>query len=147
MEISTNICKIAEFKDAIYFDASCSCQSNDHIQTLIVGVDEELRDITLQIYSKVLTPMMTSSDSRFELWEAMQEADYFKIAFYKAKLIAEHFLSRVKFTFNIWTKGRIEVENEFIFRNEKAIDDYIFALTSAKEQLKKELKNGTNPER
>lgn len=143
MEISTNICKTAEFKDAIYFDAACSCHCADHIQTLIVEVDEELHDVKLQIYSKVLTPMMTSTDSRVELWEAMKEADYFKIAFYKAKLLAEHFMSRVKFTFNIWAKGRIEVENEFIFRNEKAIDDYIFALTSAKEQLKKEIKNGT----
>ena len=51
---------------------------------------------------------------------------------------------------NIWLKGYVEVENQFMFRNEQAIDDYVNAILSAKTKIK-ENQNGrdkgtTSPE-
>ena len=135
--ISNNICKTGEFNDAIFYEAICSCQADNHTQTLIVEVDEDLPEqVNLQIYSKVITSQFTSWDSRYEFHEAMRDGDYFKIGYYKAKLFIEHIAARLRFTRDIWFKGYIQVENQFIFRNEAAINDYIEAINQAKTKIK-----------
>lgn len=150
MNVSTNICKTGEFKDAIFYEAICSCQATNHNQTLIVEYDPEVRDVNLQIYSRVLTPQWTSWDSRYEYQEALGNGDFYGMAYYKFKLIVEHIFAKLKFTMNIWLKGYVEVENQFMFRNEQAIDDYVNAILSAKTKIK-ENQNGrdkgtTSPE-
>lgn len=136
MTISTNICKTGEFTDAIFYEALCACQADNHTQQLIVEFDPEVDDVNVQIYSKVLTPMWTSWDTRYELQEAMANLDFYAMAYYKAKLIIEHIAAKLRFTANIWLKGYIEVENQFMFRNEAAINDYILAISTAKDKLK-----------
>ena len=134
--ISDNICRTAEFDDAIYYEAICSCQADHHSQTLIVEFDPEIDDVNLQVYSKIITQQFTSWNSRWEYQEALSNGDYFKIGYYKAKLLLEHIAARIRFTYNIWVKGYIEAENQFIFRNEKSIDAYIEAISSAKTKIK-----------
>lgn len=135
MEISSNICKVGEFTDAIYYDAICSCMADSHNQTLIVEHDKEHDSVNLSVYSKVLTPAWTTFETRDGLSEAMKEGNYQKTAYYRAKLALENIFIKLKFTFTLWSKGYIEVENQFVFRNEKAIEDYVFALTVAKEKM------------
>ena len=134
--ISDNICRVAEFNDAIYYEAICSCQAANHNQTLIVEFNPELNDLNLQVYSKIITQQFTSWDSRWEYQEALSNGDYFKIGYYKAKLLLEHIIARIRFTYDIWVKGYIDAENQFIFRNEKSIDAYIEAINSAKTKIK-----------
>lgn len=134
--ISDNICRTAEFNDSIFYEAICSCHADNHNQTLIVEFDPEVNDVNLSIYSKVITQQFTSWNSRCEYNEAMSNGDYFKIGYYKAKLLIEHIAARIRFTYNIWVKGYIEAENHFIFRNEKSIDAYLEAINSAKIKIK-----------
>lgn len=141
--ITNNICKVAEFKDSVFYKAICSCGGDHHDQTLIIEANNEYNQVSLQIYSKVITSQFTSSDSQYEYYEAMKEGDYVKMAFYKAKLLAEHIIARIRFTRDIWFRGFVEVENEFTFRNNAAIDDYVKAIQIAKNKIK-ENQNGTN---
>lgn len=144
--ISNNICKVAEFKDSIFYEAICSCQADNHNQTLIVEADEEAHgQVSLAIYSKVITSQFTSWDSRYEYSEAMQNGDYFKMAYYKAKLLIEHIAARIRFTRDIWFKGYVQVENQFIFRNSDSINDYVEAILQAKTKIKENKNEGTKP--
>lgn len=144
--ISNNICKVAEFKDSIFYEAICSCQADNHTQTLIVEADEGIAgQVNLAIYSKVITSQFTSWDSRYEYSEAMQNGDYFKMAYYKAKLLIEHIAARIRFTRDIWFKGYVQVENQFIFRNSDSINDYVEAILQAKTKIKENKNEGTKP--
>ena len=134
--ISDNICRTAEFDDSIFYEAICSCQADHHKQAIIVEFEPELNDISLSIYSKIITEQFTTWDSRWEYQEALSNGDYFKIGYYKAKLLIEHIAARIRFTYNIWTKGYVKAENHFIFRNEKSIDAYLEAISSAKTKIK-----------
>ena len=137
---TNNICKVAEFKDAVFYEAICSCMADNHNQSLIVEADEDVGDqVNLQIYSKVITSQFTTWDSRYEYSEAMQNGDYFKIGYYKAKLLIEHIAARIRFTRDIWFKGYIQVENQFIFRNDAAIDDYVQAIQTAKTKIQESI--------
>lgn len=124
----------------IMYEAVCSCLADDHSQTLIVEVDEDGHDINVQIYSKIITEQFTSWNSRYEYQEAMSEGNYFKLGYYKAKLLIEHISARIRFTWDIWVNGYVRAENQFIFRNEAAIDDYVEAITIAKNKMK-EIRN------
>ena len=147
--ISDNICRTAEFDDAIYYEAVCSCQADHHKQTLIVEFNPELNNVNLQVYSKIITQQFTSWNSRWEYQEALSNGDYLKIGYYKAKLLLEHIAARIRFTYDIWVKGYIEAENQFIFRNENSVDAYIEAISSAKLKIKenKNVRRKSNPKR
>lgn len=148
MEISTNICKVAEFDDAVFYDAVCSCGSDHHSQTLEVEVDQTLADgnpchaeISLKIYGKLTTAEFVDFSARYDFSEAAQNGDYFMMAVHRLRIILSTIKAKLKFTKNVWFDGYVQAENVFTFRNEKALDDYVAALTQAKEKLKG-VKNG-----
>lgn len=139
---SNNICKIGEFSDMVFYDAICACHSDNHKQTLILEVDTETNDVSLKISSKILTNQFTDWFTRESYHEALKNANYYKIAFFKAKLIYETIKIKTKFTFNLWFNGYVEAENDFMFRNEKAIDDYVDAIIESANKLKGTKSNG-----
>lgn len=143
--ISTNICKIAEFKDSVYYDAICSCGSDHHRQTLTVEVDSFIADgemhhpeVTLQLDSKITTSEFVSFDARYDFEEAAKAGNYLGMAFHRVRILISNFAIKLRFTKDLWLNGYISAGNVFTFKNEAAIDDYIAAITQAKEKLKKE---------
>lgn len=144
-QISTNICKIAEFEDSIYYDAICSCGSDQHRQTLTVEVDSFIVDgeihnpeVSLQLDSKIATNEFVSFDARYDFEEAAKVGNYFGMAFHRVRILISSFAIKLKFTKDLWLNGYITAGNVFTFKNEAAIDDYIAAIIQAKEKLKKE---------
>lgn len=118
---SNNICKVAEFDDAVFYKATCSCQSDDHTQTLVLEHDPEMCDITLSIYSEVYS---NNFWKYYDTWFA-------RIGYW----FVDKWI-RVKFATFMLFHGYIKVENSFIFRNEAAVVDYIQALTDGLEKVR-----------
>ena len=147
-EISSNICKVAEFEDSVFYDAVCSCGADHHIQTLEVEVDQTLIDdkasyaeVALKIYGKLTTDEFVSWSARYDYSEAAQDGNYRMMGVHRLRIILSKIAAKLKFTKNVWIDGYVQAGSVFSFRNEKALDDYIAALTQAKEKLK-EIKNG-----
>ena len=148
-EISTNICKVAEFEDAVFYDAICSCGSDHHTQTLEIEVDNTLADgkvchtdLNLRIHSKLTTDGFVDFSARYDFEQAAQSANYWLMCVHRIRIILSKVKAKLKFTKNVWIDGYVQAGSIFSFRNEKALDDYIAALTQAKEKLK-EAKNGS----
>ena len=48
-----NIAVTSEFKDAIFFRASCSCADPNHDHTLVVSIDEDFGQVQVEIYQQL----------------------------------------------------------------------------------------------
>jgi len=134
-EVADNICKIGEFDDAVYFAAICSCSSQDHSQQLSVEFDSDVNDVTLHVYSRITTCSLVNWEIQNNYCEALQEGNYWKAALTKALAILDGIWVRIKMTKKIWVDGYVSAENEFIFRDESAIDSYIGAISRAKKKI------------
>ena len=108
---ANNICKTGVFRDTVFLKAHCHCGSDDCAQTLIVEADRIMDSVTLEICSTAYSEYTSNG------WWSTQ-------------------LVKLKWIFSILVKGRVEVENCFIFRDTDAVDDYITALQEAREFLK-----------
>ena len=144
-EISQNICKTGEFVDALFFEAICSCGSDNHQQCLCVEYDEEVQEVSLIIYSKIVTPEFINWNVRYECQKAFEEGNYWKSLVMKCAYILNHIWVKLKFTKSVWLNGYVESQGTFSFKNNKAIDDYLLAISAAKEKIlafKEKQKNG-----
>ncbi len=142
-DISTNICKTAEFDDAVFYDAICSCGADHHTQTLEVELDQTLVDgkpchteLNLRIHGKLTTDEFVSFSARYDFEQAAQNGDYLMMGVHRARIILSKIWAKLKFTKQVWLDGYVQAGSVFAFRNEKAIDDYVTAIIQAKEKLK-----------
>ncbi len=90
-------------KNYIYYKTTCSCQSHD--MTLCLEHDKEINILTL--YTKVTGP-----------------APYY----YKNDPWHKSLWNRIKCASKILFNGEIDYQEEFIFRGEQHIQDFIQAL-------------------
>lgn len=149
-EISNNICKVGEFKDAIFYEAICQCGNPDHNQELVVEIENftnddgtvKHREVNLLIYSEINTYSYTDFSAKSDYRDALEDGNYFAIGFHKLRVLLSNLAVKLRFTRDLWLNGYIKGSNFFTFRNEAALDDYVKAVISAKEQLKKEINNG-----
>lgn len=111
------IAKIRDFKDSIFFRATCSCMTPSHDQTLIVELDD-LGMITTTIYSEI-----THCN-----W-ATERENFFPRTW-----------SRLKAALCILFVGRIQYENDFIFESAEASRDYANAILKATDELERRQK-------
>jgi hypothetical protein len=112
MEISDNICKIWEHKDMIHYKSICACTADEHTQTICLEYDKSFNGIILYLY------------------QTFRIKEYWKGPWYK------NWIRRVKYSLQIIFKGTIELESDFLFRNEEHIQDYINALSEGIEKIK-----------
>lgn len=119
---SNRICIMGEFDSAIFLHAHCSCGHENHQQTLELEVDEELDLINLLIYSKIVTHYKCGPHSDAS-WQ--ERAEYF----YK------DLRDRIRWACSALFKGYVEAENVFTFEGDKQIEDYLDAISRAKNQL------------
>ena len=105
-KISHNVCKVMEFKDAHYFQAMCSCCSEEHIQDFSISVETTSfeknplnSEITLELNTKVFSEEFVDSELRNNLADAMENGNYYAIAYAKIKLIFANFKSNLKTDF------------------------------------------------
>lgn len=119
---SNRICVMGEFNSSIYLHAHCSCGSDNHQQTLEIEVDEDDGDdINLLIYSKAFT--------------AYQRYEYSED--WKVNLIdkLKDWRNRVKWICSILFHGYVEVENVFTLSGKAQIEDYLDAISRARNKL------------
>jgi hypothetical protein len=120
-DITANrICVMDEFEDAIFLHACCSCGHEDHQQTLEVEVSDG--DINLTIYSKIVTSYI-------------HEPSYDCTRTEKLEYHWKDWSRRIKWILSIVFKGYVEAENVFSFHGSEQIDDYLDAISRAKNQL------------
>jgi hypothetical protein len=101
-KITTNICKVGEYDDSVFFKAICSCISHD--TTLFLEFDKEIGDIQLTTYSEITL-------SKWYSWS------WWQVPF-----------KRLKIALRVLFGDMIEMEGDFIFAGEQAVKDYISAL-------------------
>lgn len=124
--ISNNICKTHEYEDEIFYKAHCSCLSDNHIKTIEVALSEFQKDFPKEVivtfyYNVGVYPEISTFNNRFIC--------FIYDMIYRIKEI-------IKISYNILFKGSYEISDSFIIEGEKAVNDYITALTNANEKMK-----------
>lgn len=124
---SNRVCVMATFQDTIYLHAHCSCSHEDHQQTLEISIDHPYDDypyddINLLIYSKICTPYTHKCASDAPILE-------------KLECIYKDWKKRLSWIFSIIFKGYVQAESVFSLHGDKQIEDYIDAISRAKNQL------------
>lgn len=113
--ISKNIMKTSEFKDSIYYRASCSCGSDEHDVIIEFEIDEKIPDqIYLNFYKNIAWCSHWGTLSWYEsLWK------------------------RLSCSLKMLFTGYVELEESFLLNEESNIDSFIEALQEGKEYIKK----------
>lgn len=110
--MTTNrIMKLEENKNAVMFRAACDCTDQDCDMTLDLEVDEDFLYLTL--FKKLR-------------WSSC----------WKCENIFQEIWLRISCAVKVLFTGYIEVEEAFLMRD-KQIDDFVDAITEAKEKLQK----------
>jgi hypothetical protein len=116
---SSNICVTRRFKNATFMNTQCECGSDAHEHDLEVEYDEEFDRLVLHMYFKTwtLNPYKYHGGIRgwfVDLW------------------------SNIKIRGTVLFKGWVDMNYEFIFNGEEAVQDYINALQESLDQMKQE---------
>jgi hypothetical protein len=122
--ISTGICVLSEYDNAIFFKAQCGCASSDDEQHLCMSYNDDLQDVELLVSCKVTTEYFPSSYDD-TLWESVGN-------WVSAQLF------KVKQVYRLLTTGVLTAETSFLFESEAQIQDYITALQLGLEKLKRD---------
>lgn len=114
MTISKSTMKLAEWNNAIMYRVACDCTDQDHDITLDLEFDPEVKMIFLNMYKKLQ-------------WSSVQgwNGNFFKEIY-----------CRIKTAIKMLFTGYIEVESDFILREEQ-IDSFIEALEEGKRKLER----------
>lgn len=112
--ISKNVMKTHEFKDSVFYRASCDCGSNEHDVSIEFEHDKEIPGmIFLNFYKTIAWASHWGNLNWFQrIWK------------------------RIKCSFTILFTGYIELEESFILQEESNIDGFIEALNEGKEYIK-----------
>jgi hypothetical protein len=108
-DISKNICEAGNFDSAIFLKAICDCTDDRHTQTLEIEADED-GPITLTIFTNSFSNYISSNWIRD--WK-----------------------NRLSLILSILTKGYCETSSEFIISGTDQIDDYLKAISDARNAI------------
>jgi hypothetical protein len=113
--------KTAEFLDnknpAIFYKASCGCASDCGV-TIILEYDEEINDITMSIYQKLVYCSWCGIDPCARFY-------WFRDVWH-----------RIKGAIKLLYTGRIKIEEVFLFSDTDQIDAFISAIKEGREKIK-----------
>lgn len=114
-EPATNIMKVGDFKDAIFYHAVCDCTNSDHKHSIMVEFDAEGDVITCTICQNLEWADYQARDKIFpiRLWRRIVQS--------------------VKFIFT----GYVKVSGTHLFCKEEALRDYADAILGAADELKR----------
>ena len=116
----SNIMKVKEFDEAIFYKTSCDCLGGDHVHTLILEYDNKHKNISLSLCGNIGCYEKNYDSWFIKIWE------------------------RIKLCKKLLFTGNFELEDVFDFNGEDHIKDYIKALEKGIKKLKKDNKNGKN---
>lgn len=123
---SFRVMKLHEFEKSVFYRVACDCGAKDCDLSLIIEYDEELNYISLNMYKN----LHASAHWNYG-WKYF---DFIRVWQNKIKMIKD-----------ILCKGYIEVQEEFLIKDENHINEFIEALEEGKEYIKKYLeKEGIN---
>jgi len=113
METSYKVMKTGQYDQAVFYQVSCDCGSNDHQLGLEMDVDKGI--LTLHLYGDFNTTVYWGTPNWFtRQWR-------------KIKII-----TRLIFI------GYIKMDQEFLIIDDKHVDSFINALEEGKQLLQKE---------
>lgn len=110
--------KTYDSPDCVVYKLNCNCDSNDHLTSIEIERDDDLHDLTIHFYKKMI-------------WTSQ----WGEIAWYQR--IWKRLICSIKMLFTGW----IEVEEYVIIYGEDHINSLIEALEEGKQQIKKSLEN------
>ena len=115
--MSFRIMETDNFEDNIFYRASCMCGSRKCDLILELEYDEDMHDILLNMYKDVYWSDYGFNDNIFKkLW------------------------SRIKASFRVLFTGYIKMEEEFIFENERQINEFTSTLNDGIKMINENLK-------
>lgn len=137
------ILKTNDFGNSKWYQVVCGCGQSDHALTVEVEADE--MGVSVNTYATVKTDYWTEEvKKRYDIdspW--LQEWDWFWKSFVNG------FITRLRLTWDVWTKGYVRAETTVLMSEQQAIN-YAHTLTSAVKDVKlfrdetlKETKNGS----
>jgi hypothetical protein len=110
--LSYRVMKTHDSGKAVYYSVACDCLDNDHQLDLEIEVDD-FPIMTLHFYGKMDLPV-----------------------YWGCTNIASMAWVRVKTAFKILLTGWVDIQNEFILREEAHIDSFIAALEEGKKRVR-----------
>lgn len=129
------ILRTNDFGSSKWYQIVCGCQQPDH--TLTVEVESDEMGVTINTYATVKTDYWTQSvKKRYDIdneWQ--QEFDWFW------KDLWNGFVTRLKLTWTVWTKGYIKCETTITMSEQQALnyaETLKTAITDVKEFQKKQ---------
>jgi hypothetical protein len=123
------ILKTNDFGDSKYYQVVCGCGQPDH--SLSVEVEADECGVNVNTYATVKTDYWTESvKKRYDINDPyLQELDW------TLKDIWNGFVTRLKLTWSVWTKGYIQAETTITMSEQQALN-YAETLKSAIKDVK-----------
>ena len=123
------ILRINDFGTSKWYQVVCGCQQPDH--TLTVEVEADEMGVNVNTYATVKTDYWTESvKKRYDIEsEWQQEFDWFW------KDLWNGFVTRLKLTWTVWTKGYVKCETTIAMTEQQALN-YAETLKSAIKDVK-----------
>lgn len=123
------ILKTGDFGDSKHYYIACDCGNTDDAHDIEIEADD--CNVIVMIYHSVTTDYWTENFKR--KWKTENEtASWFDGVW---KSIANGFIRRVKFTWDIWTKGAVKFQTTTVL-SEAAAQNYSAALDKAANDVK-----------
>ena len=123
------ILKTNDFGNSKWYQVVCGCGQSDH--TLTVEVEADEMGVSVNTYATVKTDYWTEEiKKRYDIdspW--LQEWDWFWKSFVNG------FITRLRLTWDVWTKGYVRAETTVLMSEQQAIN-YAHTLTSAVKDVK-----------
>ena len=123
------ILKTHDWGDSKWYHVVCGCSQPDH--SLTVEVEAEETGVNVNTYVTVKTDYWTESvTKRYDIDNPyLQECDWF------FKDLWNGFISRLKLTWTVWTKGYVQCETTIAMSEQQALN-YAETLKSAIQDVK-----------
>jgi hypothetical protein len=139
-EPALGILRTNDFGDSKWYQVVCGCSQPDHTLTVVVEADE--MGVNVNTYATVKTDYWTESvKKRYDIDNPyLQELDW------TLKDILNGFITRLKLTWTVWTKGYVKCETT-IFMSEQQALNYAETLKSAMSDVKNFRKDSKDLER
>ena len=112
------IAVINEYDNCILYRTTCSCLSDDHSIDIEVEYDEDCDMVNLNMYQDLncYTHTYVPIDAKF-------------------KWVREMWI-RLSYALRVFFTGHIKVNTDFIFGDEKQIDDFLAALQAGRDKMR-----------
>lgn len=123
------ILKTNDFGDSKWYQVVCGCGQPDH--TLTVEVEAEETGVNINTYVTAKTDYWSESvKKRYDI-----ESPYLQELDWALKDIWNGFITRIKLTWTVWTKGYVQCETTITMSEQQALN-YAETIKSAIQDVK-----------